>query len=71
MFLSLCSTVAHVKTQEYEAEVREYRGAYLVVVRSPHMCRTIPAPKRLRGGRAGLDAAFELVEHMVGEAAAA
>ena len=65
--LSLCTPLAQVKTATYEAEVREYRGGYLVVVRSPHMCRCIPAPKRLRSGRAGLDAAFELVEHMVSE----
>lgn len=69
MYLNLCEQLAFVRTQAYEAEVRAYRGYYMVVVRSPHLCRCIPVPRMVRTGRAGLDVAFELVEHMVREAA--
>ncbi len=67
MFLSLCCQLAYIKTPEYEAEVREWRGQYLVVVRGPDGVRCVGVPKVLRSGRSGLDAALEEVEYTVGE----
>ena len=65
MFLSLCSQLAYVRTPLYEAEVREWRGGYLVVVRGPHLQRTIGVPRVLRSGRSGLDVVLEEVELVV------
>lgn len=65
MFLSLCTQLAYIKTPQYTAEVREWRGGYLVVVRGPHLCRCVGVPKVLRSGRSGLDAALEEVEYVI------
>ena len=67
MFLSLCVQLAHVRTPRYEAEVREWREGYLVVVRGPYLTRCIGVPRVLRSGRSGLDAALEQVEWLVEE----
>jgi len=62
MFMSLCSQLAHIKTQTYEAEVREWHGGYWVVIRGPWVTRCIGVPRVLRSGRSGLDAALDEVE---------
>ena len=67
MFLSLCIQLAYLKTSTYEAEVREWRGNYLVVVRGPYLNRCIGVPKVLRSGRPGLEVVLEEVELAIEE----